>query len=410
VTSFRAKIRRRLQTRLQADGVDAYLAYTRSNNHYCSGYWSWLVGHDPRFSLAQLTLVPADAEQPVGLLVPDLEIPSARAVTELDDVRGYSTWIETRELPELTSAGRGDVSRRGAWLDVSEQERLVRNLLGDRQLLNGTIATDLQLLTVGDAELLNAAAPDVHWLDYTERMFELRAVKHEFEIDLLRRCLELQESAFRTVSEVLGEGMAVTAVRYAYERAVIEAAGSDDRYADFESSWLLASVGPTPSAGGERASTRIQRGQLIALDGGVRLGGYGSDGARTFAMGEPSSSQARRLFDVLRVAGERACEALTPGRPLSDAFHAAERYVHANGFPHYVRGQYGHSVGLEVFPAEPPFISREESRAADAGMVLAVEVPYYAGDVGPIAVEDLVLVTDDGPLRLNTLPRELVVL
>jgi Xaa-Pro aminopeptidase len=40
-------------------------------------------------------------------------------------------------------------------------------------------------------------------------------------------------------------------------------------------------------------------------------------------------------------------------------------------------------------------------------MVFAVETPFYGADLGPIMLEDLVLVTADGPEYLTHLPRTL---
>jgi Xaa-Pro aminopeptidase len=42
-------------------------------------------------------------------------------------------------------------------------------------------------------------------------------------------------------------------------------------------------------------------------------------------------------------------------------------------------------------------------------MTFAVETPYYGTDIGSMTIEDLVLVTRDGPQPINRLPRELVV-
>jgi Xaa-Pro aminopeptidase len=84
--------------------------------------------------------------------------------------------------------------------------------------------------------------------------------------------------------------------------------------------------------------------------------------------------------------------------------------MHAAGYPSYIRGQYGHSIGLEDFPEEPPYIAREERRPVQPGMVFAVETPYYGSDIGSIMIEDLWVVEDDGPRCLNALPHDLFVL
>ena len=95
--------------------------------------------------------------------------------------------------------------------------------------------------------------------------------------------------------------------------------------------------------------------------------------------------------------------------PLREVFSAAVGHVRANGYPRYSRGHVGHSVGIDTFHEEPPYISGETAAVAEEGMVLAVEVPSYTPDVGAIMIEDMVVVQKDGVRSLHTLPRSLQV-
>ena len=57
---------------------------------------------------------------------------------------------------------------------------------------------------------------------------------------------------------------------------------------------------------------------------------------------------------------------------------------------------------------EPPNFSAHEDRLLEPGMVLFVEIPYYAYGVGAFQVEDMVLVTEGGYEKLTGLSRELI--
>jgi Xaa-Pro dipeptidase len=59
----------------------------------------------------------------------------------------------------------------------------------------------------------------------------------------------------------------------------------------------------------------------------------------------------------------------------------------------------GHSIGIDAFHEEPPYISATCQDTVRPGMVFAVELPSYTPDVGAIMIEDLVLTTDDEPVR-----------
>ncbi len=401
----------RVRERLQAEGLDAYLAYTPQNNFYCSGYRSWFVGDHWRFHGANLTLICADPALPSALMVPEVEAPPARDATSIEDVRGFEFWIETRELDVVSSPPPSGTPpfERTHWWRPEEQDAILREALGDRGLLGGRIGTDLGSIMLRSFERYRALAPDVEWVDWTEPMFDLRAIKQPFEIEYLRRATELQDAAFLKVPELLAPGMTAVDVRNAYTRLVLDAASDDERYAEYTESWMLANVGTEAKISDARSGGGLTRGDLVKLDGGVTVGGYKGDGGRTFAYGPPSDV-ARRLYDQLLIANDLATAALVPGRPVSEAFLVAERHMHANGYPQYCRGQFGHSIGIEQFPEEPPFISRVEHRPVQPGMVFAVETPYYGSDLGAIMIEDLVLITEDGAEPMHTAPRELLVI
>jgi Xaa-Pro dipeptidase len=415
LSSQRARIVERIRARLQVEGLDGYVAYTPQNNQYCSGFVSWFVGEHWRFHGGNLTVLPADPSLPLGLMVPEAEAPLARRTTGIEDTRGYGMWIETRDLEVIAAPppdGTGSLVR-PTWWDAEEQDAILRDLLGDRGLLGGAVGTDLSFATGDSAERFRRVAPRARWVDWTDQMFELRAIKQPFEIDRLARGVELQEIGFDDVRRQLRAGMTARDVRNAYTRAVLDAASTGERYIDFVDSWILAWVGGGGWLGDEAGSEGppgahgMATGDLVTLDGGVRIDGYKSDGARSYSFGRPPDA-ARRLHETLLAANQQACAKLIPGMPINEAFHAAERHMHRSGYPQYCRGQFGHSIGLEQFPEEPPYISREERRAVEAGMVFAVETPYYGPDLGALTVEDMVLITENGPEPINRLPRELV--
>jgi Xaa-Pro aminopeptidase len=405
----RTAVRTRVRNRMLGEGVDAYLAYLPANLHYTTGYRSYFVGHWWRFHGCAFGLLPADGTLAPGIVAPAVEAASARTESGLDDVRTFSMWMETREL-DVISAPSDAPRTRTEWFEPEDVDRRLRELLGDRGLLDATIATDLRFMAVPVFARLRALAPDVTWVDYTERMWDIRSVKEPWEVEHLRRAQELLDAGLIAIRDGLELGITSAGVGRLFQRGVLDAVERDgDRYAGYSDQWMITSVGSEGKIGVAEAQTGLRRGELVKFDGGVTVHGYKGDGGRTFAIGDPSA-EARRLYDALREANARAVDRLRPGVPVCDAFHAAETHMHAAGYPSYIRGQYGHSIGLEDFPEEPPFISRHERRPVEPGMVFAVETPYYGSDIGSIMIEDLWVVEDNGPRCLNALPSDLFVL
>ena len=89
--------------------------------------------------------------------------------------------------------------------------------------------------------------------------------------------------------------------------------------------------------------------------------------------------------DIFEAAGHPTQRTKTPGEPLTEGFYFS----------------LGHGVGLEVH--EPPGLGRTGTDPFVAGDVVAIE-PGSSRDGWAARVEDLVLVTDDGPEVLTDYP------
>ncbi len=93
--------------------------------------------------------------------------------------------------------------------------------------------------------------------------------------------------------------------------------------------------------------------------------------------------------------------------PASTIFGIAQSYIRGHGYPSFTRGHYGHSLGIDTFHEEPPYIAADDHTPLEVDMVLAIETPAYSADVGAIMIEDLIHLKADGIERLHRLPREL---
>ena len=395
----------RLRRALRAEGLDAYLAYTPSNVLYVSGYESYFLSRWWRMLGTVLALVPAD-DSPPALVVSDFEEPAARSASGWEDVRSYPLWVESRALEVLR---RPDTAlHRPAQHRQEDIDARVRELLVDRGLATARIGSDLRYMLAHSAEHLAAAAPGVDWVDATDLLYRVRAVKQPWEVERLRRATELSEAGMRWAAEHLREGLTAADVGRLYSQGVLEAALGDPRYADHTDEWVIPSVGGavSPSQAGPPAGLRA--GDLVKFDCGTTVGGYRSDGGRTFAF-RHASDAARRLHATLEEAHAAARERVKPGEPVAAVFAAAQEVVRRSGYPGYSRGHVGHSVGIDTFHEEPPYLSPEDPGVLEPGMVLAVETPFYGHDVGAIMIEDLIHVTEEGHEVLHTLPHELTV-
>jgi methionyl aminopeptidase len=133
---------------------------------------------------------------------------------------------------------------------------------------------------------------------------------------------------------------------------------------------------------------RLEEGQVVSIDVGVKKDGYFGDGARTFAVGV-TSEEKRRLLQVTEEALEKAIGAARAGRHLEDVSSAVQRHVEAAGFS-VVRDLVGHGIGRELHeePSIPNFGTPGRGPLLKEGMVLAIEPMVNAGQYQVELAED----------------------
>ena len=142
--------------------------------------------------------------------------------------------------------------------------------------------------------------------------------------------------------------------------------------------------------------TRINRGDIIRLDGGPTLKGYNSDLARTFVVGTATAKSREELYAHLWAGYEYAINNIGPGVKMSEIFNGIHRVLKERGFNGYVRGHQGHSIGCSLFSEEYPFIAPGEDRVFEENMVMNIELPYYSSKNQTYNIEDTFLVTKTG--------------
>ena len=397
--------RHRVQEELQRQGIDACLVTTPANIFYTTGFYSPVVNLSFRLMGTDIVLIPADPALPPALMTSDFAAPAARSVTSIDNIRTYRMWVENRDLDVITGPSGADarISRPPQW-NPDDLDETVTDMLEERGLATGTVGLDLRYVYADTLFRLQQNNPECQFVDVTGMLYGLRAIKHPQEIEMHRNAARLFEAGLRRAIAEAKEGQSAQDIKYRYQAGALEAAMADPSLGEFQSAFGFISAG-TGSSFGNRSG--LHSGDLIKFDCGVAVGGFYSDCGRTFAFGRASAEQ-RRVHDALAEAHAAARELMLPGTPISAIYSAADEVMQATGFPGYSRGHYGHSIGLDTFVEEPPFISATEHSELQPGMLLCLETPYYSASLGSYQIEDMILITESGHENLNTLSYDLV--
>ncbi len=232
---------------------------------------------------------------------------------------------------------------------------------------------------------------------------KLREVKQPSELARIRAASELADAALREVLEagLVGRTERDVAIDLELRMRRLGAEGPS-----FPSIVAAGPHGALPHA--EPRDEPIARDTLITIDWGALLDGYCSDCTRTYATGERLPEGAREVYELVLAAQLAGLAAVHPG-PNGKEIDAVARDVieaadHGEHFGHGL----GHGVGLEVH--EAPRLSRTAGeRPLRSGSVVTVEPGIYIPNRYGVRIEDLVAVTDNGPLVLTGLAKELTV-
>ena len=129
--------------------------------------------------------------------------------------------------------------------------------------------------------------------------------------------------------------------------------------------------------------------------------GYQAELERTMVVG-PASDRQRRFFEHMKAVQEVAFDALRPGSRCSDVDRAVRRYYADHDLTPYWKHHTGHGIGLDM--PEPPRVEPGVTTPVRLGMALVLHPALRVPGVGGAFVGGTVLIDQDGPLPIHTIP------
>ena len=230
---------------------------------------------------------------------------------------------------------------------------------------------------------------------------DLRIVKDEQELALLRKSSVINDSVLAAAQNQLREGMTEK------ELAAIISAGYEAAGCDGQSFGTIVAFGANAADPHHMTdNTVLRRGDAVLIDMGAKWKGYCSDMTRTCFFGEVNEKQ-REVYEIVREAFEKAKATVRAGVRFCDIDAAARDHITAAGYGEYFTHRLGHCIGLEDH--EPQDVSLVNTNCVAPGMVFSIEPGIYLPGEFGVRIEDLVIVTEEGYECLNALPTVLAV-
>lgn len=366
-------------------GVDAVLAATLENVYYLSQVWSENFEILPRRTQLYVLLHADRVESPTLVCGVEEAANVYDAIRDELDVyyagRFFRFVNDDGDLNELSQYVRSKVVDGSAYPSLPDAAAAA---IRDGGLEGSTIAYDERGIFPENLEAIRRLLPGATLVPGSDLLRRIRAVKTEEEQARLRRAAEITENGIASALEIAVEGVRECDLVDAFEQRVL-AEGGRLRFAQI--------------AFGERGATGyvmnrtapLSATDIIRFDVGCAFHGYTSDIARNFSLAEPPQ-RAQRLHEAMLAGEEAAVSALRPGVPVREVVRAAIDAIRGLGVEGYDRHHIGHGLGLDVY--DFPILTSATEDLVEAGMVVAVETPYYELGFAGLHPEDPVLVTE----------------
>ncbi len=399
--------RRRAQAMLASEGLEAMALFRPEAFAYATGLGAGVATMWGRAGSA-IALVPADAGASLAAVLSD-HAAGAQPCGGAIDIRTHRIWIDAvtvkgaKTAADIDAAYRssGNTGPRPETFDQQHCFRLLADILAERGLSGAVLGADLDFLPAADFTALKAATPGVEWRDASDILRRLRMIKNPREIDRLRKAAHCAEAGLESLMRAARPGARVAELSAAWLAGARQAATEGGH--GLSGHWDYISIGPDL----QNPAAALGDGDLIKADVGTLVGGYSSDGARTFVQGK-ASPIAETIYAALLETFLAGVEALKPGNTFGQVHATMLACMRRHGFQEYYRGHFGHSVGAAAGIEEWPFLSHGNGIVIEPGMVLALETPFYADGIGALMIEEQFLITPEGAQSMNRLPRELI--
>jgi Xaa-Pro aminopeptidase len=366
---------------MQAAGLDALLVWKDENVRY-------LTSLRPQLIAGKSGLLNG------ALLLPEGEPVLFASGGDADRARQRMPWLaNVHPIPILEERGLVAQFAGGILAEVLRHHRLAEARIG----------MDLASQALHDA--LRSQCPGVRWADGDAAMQAARLIKLPEEILLVEEATAIAEAVTQAAIDAVRPGVRELDVAGEAMRTLYRLGGE---YAHVTTPFVASGERMSPPT---RLATDkvIRHGDIVFIDIGAMWNGYFADIGRTVICGEPSAEQ-RRIFRATHEAHQAGIEAMQPGATNTHVAAVIRSTAAAHGLAErFLTLFIGHGIGTGS--NEPPYIGESFPGAAEValqpGMLFALEPLIWVPDVpggGGVRLEDMVLVTAQGPRRLSRLP------
>lgn len=344
----------------------------QNNNSYCGGYVKWFTDVAAVNGGYQAVVFYRDDRMTVVRHGPQRD----RKAPDGDPVnRG------TGRICTVPNFGAVDYTK------LYSAEIVVEDLKPRKDSTIGLLGTNAMAYPFLD-HIKNGAPTGASFVDATDMVDEIKAVKSEEEISRIRRTAQMQDAAMDAVLKAIEPGRKISEMT-ALARYVGEMHGSD-------TGLFMANCGPagtpSPIAPRRMQNREIRDGDIFSIlieNNGA--GGFYTEIGRTCVLGAAPQRTLDEFAFTLE-AQKFTLGMIVPGADPAEIFARYNEFMRQNGRPEEER-LHAHGQGYDL--VERPMIYPEETIKLAGNMNIVVH-PTYATDTEFSWICDNYILTEDG--------------
>lgn len=159
---------------------------------------------------------------------------------------------------------------------------------------------------------------------------------------------------------------------------------------------------------GNPTDRKIKKNDLIIMDFGSKVNGFGPDISRTVSIGKIGKEQ-KLMYDLIRKAQQIVLKEVRPGMNGKYLDSVVRNFFKKEGYENSFKHTVGHGVGLRAI--ENPIISYElGDQIIPEDCVISIEPGLYMQGKFGIRMDELILITVSGGSVLSAPPDEIDVI
>lgn len=240
----------------------------------------------------------------------------------------------------------------------------------------------------------------VHAIPTSGAVEALRRVKDQSEVDALTAAARAGDRAFSALPRLITEAPVESDLGWALTSEMRRHGGEP---ADWDPIVAIGAGASIPHY--HSGKVPIESGMLL-LDYGCIVDGYHSDMSRTVWLGPEPDPELARVYRAVAESQQAGIDAVAPGVSCGAVDEAVREVLRGYGYEDQFLHSTGHGVGLEIH--EEPWVRRGNDDLLQVGNAITVEPGVYLAGKGGVRIEDMVLVTEDGPVMLTESSREMI--